>query len=337
MTYRLILILSTCCKPFQAQFKELTGKDFGPPKKEKKPKGEGGDQAPSEKNKAKNAAKAEAKRKKAEEKERKRKEREEREQAARDRAAGVGQDNFGDAKMVQSTTVTNRRWTPVADLKPGLAGKQVLVRGYLQTSRELGKGVFVLVRSSLYTVQGVAFASKEISQGMVKYIAKLPLESVVDMEGTVTVPDSPVEKATQQMVEIQITKFHCVSKAKKALPFVMEDACRPDVVKESDVGAYNEEEEVTKEEGGVIQVGQKVRLDNRWIDLRTPANQSIMRIESMVCQLFRECLLDKGFIEMNAPKLIGGSSEGGSDVFTLDYFGQPACLAMSPQLHKVRV
>ena len=59
-----ILILSVCCKPFQAQFKELTGKDFGPPKKEKKPKGEGGDQAPSEKNKAKNAAKAEAKRKK---------------------------------------------------------------------------------------------------------------------------------------------------------------------------------------------------------------------------------------------------------------------------------
>ena len=37
---------------------------------------------------------------------------------------------------------------------------------------------------------------------------------------------------------------------------------------------------------------------------------------------------------MHTPKLIGGASEGGSDVFTLDYFGQPACLAMSPQLHK---
>jgi len=50
--------------------------------------------------------------------------------------------------------------------------------------------------------------------------------------------------------------------------------------------------------------------------------------------LFRECLLSKVFIELHAPKLIAGSSEGGADVFTLDYFGQPACLAMSPQLHK---
>ena len=50
--------------------------------------------------------------------------------------------------------------------------------------------------------------------------------------------------------------------------------------------------------------------------------------------LFREFLTKHGFIEIHTPKLIGGASEGGSDVFTLDYFGQPACLAMSPQLHK---
>jgi aspartyl-tRNA synthetase len=50
--------------------------------------------------------------------------------------------------------------------------------------------------------------------------------------------------------------------------------------------------------------------------------------------LFREFLTNHNFIEIHTPKLIGGASEGGSDVFTLDYFGQPACLAMSPQLHK---
>jgi aspartyl-tRNA synthetase len=32
--------------------------------------------------------------------------------------------------------------------------------------------------------------------------------------------------------------------------------------------------------------------------------------------------------------LIAGSSEGGAAVFRLDYKGQPACLAQSPQLHK---
>ena len=42
----------------------------------------------------------------------------------------------------------------------------------------------------------------------------------------------------------------------------------------------------------------------------------------------------RGFTEIMTPKLIGGASEGGSAVFRLDYFGEPACLAQSPQLAK---
>lgn len=42
----------------------------------------------------------------------------------------------------------------------------------------------------------------------------------------------------------------------------------------------------------------------------------------------------RGFTEIQTPKLVGGASEGGSAVFRLDYFGEPACLAQSPQLFK---
>jgi len=118
------------------------------------------------------------------------------------------------------------------------------------------------------------------------------------------------------------------------MPFQMEDACRPDFGKESDVGAYHGDDDEKPSEDGLVRVGQEARLNHRWIDLRTPANQSIFRIESMVGCLFRENLMGEGFVEIHTPKIIGGASEGGSDVFTLDYFGQPACLAMSPQLHK---
>ena len=76
------------------------------------------------------------------------------------------------------------------------------------------------------------------------------------------------------------------------------------------------------------------RLDNRVIDLRTPANQAIFRLQSAVCQLFREALLKESFVEIHTPKLIGGASEGGASVFKLSYMGQPACLAQSPQLYK---
>jgi len=314
----------------KAQYKELTGNDYAPQKKEKKEK-KSEQQASSAKNKEKNATKAKKKAEKEAKKARQRAERERREREKAEKLAGVGQENFGDAVMVQSQGFTNNVWSKVADLQPGLSGKEVLIRGSIHTSRLVGKGVFVLIRSSLFSVQGVCFESKNVSNAMVKYISGLPAESVVDVTGVISDPDQPIESATQNLVEIQITKLHCVSKS-SPMPFLMEDACRPDCGKENNVGAYDGTEK--ESEDGLVRVGQEMRLDNRWLDLRTPANQGIFRIESMICHLFRECLMSKRFIEIHTPKLLAGASEGGSDVFTLDYFGQEACLAMSPQLHK---
>ena len=78
----------------------------------------------------------------------------------------------------------------------------------------------------------------------------------------------------------------------------------------------------------------KTRLDNRIIDLRTPGKQAIFRLESGVCQLYREFNLKNGFVEIHTPKLLAGSSEGGSNVFNFQYFGRKGCLAQSPQLYK---
>lgn len=77
-------------------------------------------------------------------------------------------------------------------------------------------------------------------------------------------------------------------------------------------------------------VNQKTRLDNRIIDLRVPTNQAIFKLQSGVCALYREFMLKNGFIEIHSPKLIGGASEGGANVFKMKYFGQDACLAQSP-------
>lgn len=310
----------------------MTGNDYGPPKKEKKGKQSGGQQQASEKNKAKNEEKAKKKAEKEAKKAAQRAERERREKEKQAKLAGVGQDNFGDAELVQSQKATGTVWTSISELKPILAGKEVTIKGHIHTARGVGKGAFVLIRSSLYSVQTVCFESEDISNAMVKYISGLPSESVVDVTGIVTIPEQPVDSATQKEVEVSISKFHCVSKTCAPMPFLMEDACRPDCGKETDVGEYTGEEKESAD--GLVRVGQEVRLDNRWLDLRTPANQSIFRIESMVGHLFRETLMSKGFVEVHTPKLIGGASEGGSDVFTLDYFGKEACLAMSPQLHK---
>lgn len=79
---------------------------------------------------------------------------------------------------------------------------------------------------------------------------------------------------------------------------------------------------------------QRVRLNNRIVDLRTGPAQSIFRIQSGICNLFRSYLDDQGFIEIHTPKLQGGATESGATVFELNYFGRPAFLAQSPQLAK---
>mmetsp|Transcript_5079 Transcript_5079/g.9942 ORF Transcript_5079/g.9942 Transcript_5079/m.9942 type:complete len:637 (-) Transcript_5079:863-2773(-) len=326
------------------QYKQQTGKDYHAPSKKQESKKSKGDntQEASDKNKAKRAKKAEEKRLKEEKKRKQREERERREREKLEKLNTAANEDwshvFGDAPMIQSATKTDvGRWTKIGDLNKDMEGKEVLVRGFLHTSRGVGKGAFVLLRSSLYTVQCVAFESTGdgksggIPSAMIKYMTGVPVESIVDVRGTLTVPENPVDGATQSDVEIQVTSYHCVNKATAAMPFQMEDACRPDLVKETDVGAYDHDANTDAEMG---RVGQERRLDYRWIDLRTPANQSIFRVQSMICTLFREYLLSKDFIEIHTPKLLSGASEGGADVFTLDYFGKPACLSMSPQLHK---
>jgi aspartyl-tRNA synthetase len=83
-----------------------------------------------------------------------------------------------------------------------------------------------------------------------------------------------------------------------------------------------------------IVVKMKTRLDNRVLDLRVPATQSLFRLQSGVSTLFREFFRSKNFIEIHTPKLIAGASEGGANVFKLKYFDREACLAQSPQLYK---
>lgn len=53
-------------------------------------------------------------------------------------------------------------------------------------------------------------------------------------------------------------------------------------------------------------MNQDTRLDNRVLDLRTPANHAIYAIQGGVCALFREYLGGKSFKEIHTPKIISG-------------------------------
>ena len=77
-----------------------------------------------------------------------------------------------------------------------------------------------------------------------------------------------------------------------------------------------------------------VRMDYRWIDLRRDKNNLMLRLQTTLTAAMREFLLERNFVEIHTPKLIGAASESGSDVFEVKYFDTNAYLAQSPQFYK---
>jgi len=234
---------------------------------------------------------------------------------------------FGDMARIMSRSRTGRKFARVEDLgKKHQPSERVWLRGRLHSIRVKGGSCFLVLRQdSFNTIQAVFFKDKErpeFSQKMIKYLKSLTEESIIDLEGTLV--ESDVRSCSVKNVEVKISRIHSVAKANPILPFLVEDAARS----EAEVDASQETDRPFP------RLGQELRLDNRWMDLRAPANNAILRVQSMVCQLFRESLYSQGFTEIHTPKLIAGESESGAGVFTTDYFGQTACLAQSPQLYK---
>ncbi len=90
----------------------------------------------------------------------------------------------------------------------------------------------------------------------------------------------------------------------------------------------------TKKKKAVERSSIDQRIDYRWIDLRTDENQLMFKVQTEFVNAMRQFLLDRRFIEIHTPKLIGAASESGADVFEVKYFDRNAYLAQSPQFYK---
>ncbi|KAF9417281.1 hypothetical protein HW555_005595 [Spodoptera exigua] len=235
----------------------------------------------------------------------------------------VSEGRYGQLKMIQSSGENRDRvYTDVKDLSVKLNGQNVWVRARLQTSRAKGKQCFAVLRQSSSTVQLLISVNEEraVSKQMVKFTGNITKESIIDVYATVVKTSAPIESCTVREVELVGTQLWLVSPARAQLPLQIEDAARPE---------KSDDPEALK-----IRVNQDTRLDNRVLDLRTPANQAIFRLEAGVCKLFRDLLTERGFVEIHTPKIISAASEGGANVFTVSYFKSSAYLAQSPQLYK---
>ncbi|TBU26483.1 aspartyl-tRNA synthetase, cytoplasmic [Dichomitus squalens] len=235
-------------------------------------------------------------------------------------------DNWGDKELNASQSRSDRPLDKLRDFADKKEGDRVVFRARVHHIRALGtKIVFLILRHQFTTIQGVLTEEPEkVSQIMVRWAEGIARESIVVVEGVIQRPppnQEQVHGTTIHQYEVHIEKIFVIAAPSEALPFQVEDVSRP-------------KEYYDRANAHFVRVGERTRLDHRVLDLRSPAAQSIFRIQAGVCELFRSFLVERGFTEIHSSKFQGTSTESGAAVFKVDYFRRPACLAQSPQLAK---
>ena len=184
----------------------------------------------------------------------------------------------------------------ISELNVDLIGKQVVLGGWIEDLRKLGKMTFITLRD----VSGI---SQVIVKGELNdNLEELNRQSVVSIKGIVQ-----ETKARDFNFEIKAEEIDVLAKAIHPLPI--------DPI-------------------GRLESNIDTRLNHRALDMRNQKTASIFKLRHYVLETLRNTLSQKKFIEITTPKIIGSASEGGADLFSLDYFGKTAYLAQSPQLYK---
>lgn len=188
-----------------------------------------------------------------------------------------------------------RTWT--CDLA-AVAGRQVTLCGWLHHRRALKSVLFLILRDATGTAQIVVEDAQARQE-----LESLPHESVLAVTGlAVATPQAPGG------VELHDPIVTVVSRA----------------LGEPPVELYRPE----------LEASLPTRLDAAAVVLRHPKRAMVQRMTAAALDGFRSALREQRFVEISTPKIVGSATEGGANVFALDYFGKPAYLAQSPQLYK---
>ena len=177
-------------------------------------------------------------------------------------------------------------------------GKTVKVQGWVNNVRSLGKVHFLILRDRSGFIQIVIQEKEEFQK-----ISHLQPGTILSIEGEVIQSGSEwkCELINHKItVDVHIEEPAAIEYYKHKIPSDLEFI-----------------------------------LDHRPLSLRNREIASVFRIQAAIAHAYRLFMHDTvQAVEYFAPNLIGASSEGGSEFFSVDYFGHTATLAQSSQLYK---
>ncbi len=180
-------------------------------------------------------------------------------------------------------------------------GKKVLLKGWIERTRDLGGLKFFMLRDREGLVQ-VTAKKGSVSPKIVNTISKLNREDCVSVTGM-------VKESSQAPggLEVVPSSLEIVSRAKTPLPMDI---------------------------AGKIESGKDKRFIYRFLDLRNPKVQSLFRVRDVVLTKVREYFESNDFVEIHTPVIQAAGAEGGATLFPIIYYQKEAFLRQSPQLYK---
>ena len=183
------------------------------------------------------------------------------------------------------------------DLKNHI-GEEILLEGWLHNLRTMGKLAFLILRDRKGLSQIVLESEEEI-----KKLDGLYTGSVLRIKG-----NAILSEKSQYGVEVQKGNIEIIQPVKFPSPV---DISKNDLNVEFDT-----------------------MLENRVVTLRHPKQSSIFKIASNAERIIRDFFNQNDFTQINSPKMIAFPTEGGAEVFEVNYFDKKAYMAQSPQFYK---
>jgi len=197
------------------------------------------------------------------------------------------------------------------ELRAENIGQNVVLAGWVNTYREQGKSLkFIDLRDRAGLTQ-IVFHLEDAGQDVIDAARKLRREDVIAVMGLVQRREGgPNPKLDTGEIEVH--------------------ASRLQVLNETDVPP------ILPDEYEAQKIAEDKRLQYRYIDLRRPRMQQILRIRNRVTRVARDFFDDHGFIEIETPFLIKTTPEGARDFIVPSrmYPGHWYALPQSPQIFK---
>jgi nondiscriminating aspartyl-tRNA synthetase len=187
------------------------------------------------------------------------------------------------------------------NVTPEIDCQEVTLFGWVQEIRDLGGIRFIILQDREGTIQ-ITIPKKRIAPEVLSKSDLLQKRYSIAVKGTVKKTNM-----TPRGIEVIPIGIKIFSIATEQLPI-----------------------DIT----GKTPANIEARLDARPLDLCQEKTLAAFKIQHTALEAIRNFLFQKGFLEVHTPRIIASATEGGAELFTVDYFGQKAYLAQSPQLYK---